>query len=146
PEQYTKEITIANDGIVNQAAVYAYATKSFETIEQLDRWGVKFEKDETGDYAVKKVHHMGAYVLPMPEGHDIKQVLYRQLKRPRVESVNRVGASRVLHGAGGAGSGGVGFDCRTAGFPLGRAKAVVVAGGAAGRLGLPPSGCMMGTY
>lgn len=54
PEQYTKEITIANDGIVNQAAVYAYATHSFETIEQLDRWGVKFEKDETGDYAVKK--------------------------------------------------------------------------------------------
>lgn len=39
PEQYTKEITIANDGIVNQAAVYAYATHSFETIEQLDRWG-----------------------------------------------------------------------------------------------------------
>ena len=77
PEQYTKEITIANDGIVNQAAVYAYATHSFETIEQLDRWGVKFEKDETGDYAVKKVHHMGAYVLPMPEGHDIKKVLYR---------------------------------------------------------------------
>ncbi len=67
PEQYTKEITVANDGIVNQATVHAYATHSFETIEQLDRWGVKFEKDETGDYAVKKVHHMGAYVLPMPE-------------------------------------------------------------------------------
>src|SRR5690606_18807281 len=41
PEQYTKEITIANDGIVNQATVYAYAKNSFATIEQLDRWGVK---------------------------------------------------------------------------------------------------------
>lgn len=40
---------------------------------QLDRWGVKFEKDGTGDYAVKKVHHMGSYVLPMPEGHDIRR-------------------------------------------------------------------------
>ena len=59
PEQYTREITIANDGIVDRQAVYAYATHSFETIEQLDRWGVKFEKDGTGDYAVKKVHHMG---------------------------------------------------------------------------------------
>src|SRR3954464_156851 len=48
PEQYTKEITIANDGVVNQATVYAYAKHSFATIEQLDRWGVKFEKDETG--------------------------------------------------------------------------------------------------
>ncbi len=58
PEQYTREITIANDGIVDQAAVYAYARHSFTTIEELDRWGVKFEKDGTGDYAVKKVHHM----------------------------------------------------------------------------------------
>lgn len=66
PEQYTKEITVANDGIVNQAAVYAYATHSFETLEQLDRWGVKFEKDETGDYAVKKVHHMGHTCCPCP--------------------------------------------------------------------------------
>jgi succinate dehydrogenase/fumarate reductase flavoprotein subunit len=146
PEQYTKEITIANDGIVNQAAVYAYATKSFETIEQLDRWGVKFEKDETGDYAVKKVHHMGAYVLPMPEGHDIKKVLYRQLKRARVEITNRVIATRLLTDAEGAVNGVMGFDCRTADFHLIRAKAVVLACGAAGRLGLPSSGYLMGTY
>lgn len=146
PEQYTKEITIANDGIVNQAAVYAYATKSFETIEQLDRWGVKFEKDETGDYAVKKVHHMGAYVLPMPEGHDIKKVLYRQLKRARVEITNRVIATRLLTDAEGAVNGVMGFDCRTADFHLIRAKAVILACGAAGRLGLPSSGYLMGTY
>ena len=42
PEQYTREITIANDGIVDQSAVYAYARHSFKTIEELDRWGVKF--------------------------------------------------------------------------------------------------------
>ena len=83
PEQYTKEITVANDGIVNQSAVLAYARHSFTTIEQLDRWGVKFEKDANGDYAMRKVHHMGTYVLPMPEGHDVKKVLYRQQARPR---------------------------------------------------------------
>lgn len=32
PEQYTREITIANDGIVDQEAVYAYAKHSFKTI------------------------------------------------------------------------------------------------------------------
>ncbi|WP_263147375.1 fumarate reductase/succinate dehydrogenase flavoprotein subunit [Pseudomonas sp. RIT-PI-AD] len=146
PEQYTKEITIANDGIVNQAAVYAYATHSFETIQQLDRWGVKFEKDETGDYAVKKVHHMGAYVLPMPEGHDIKKVLYRQLKRARVEITNRVIATRLLTDAEGAVNGVMGFDSRTADFHLIKAKAVILCCGAAGRLGLPASGYLMGTY
>lgn len=46
PEQYVKEITIANDGIVNQKTVMAYAENSFDMINQLDRWGVKFEKDE----------------------------------------------------------------------------------------------------
>ncbi|PTQ70461.1 fumarate reductase/succinate dehydrogenase flavoprotein subunit [Pseudomonas sp. GV071] len=146
PEQYTKEITVANDGIVNQAAVYAYATHSFETIEQLDRWGVKFEKDETGDYAVKKVHHMGAYVLPMPEGHDIKKVLYRQLKRARVEITNRVIATRLLTDAEGTVNGVMGFDSRTADFHVIKAKAVILCCGAAGRLGLPASGYLMGTY
>jgi len=146
PEQYTKEITVANDGIVNQAAVHAYATKSFETIEQLDRWGVKFEKDETGDYAVKKVHHMGAYVLPMPEGHDIKKVLYRQLKRARVEISNRMVCTRVLLDGQGAAAGVLGFDCRSGEFRVIRAKAVILACGAAGRLGLPSSGYLMGTY
>lgn len=146
PEQYTREITVANDGIVNQATVHAYACKSFETIEQLDRWGVKFEKDETGDYAVKKVHHMGAYVLPMPQGHDIKKVLYRQLKRARVQISNRVVCTRVLLDAQGAAAGVLGFDCRSGEFQVIRAKAVILACGAAGRLGLPSSGYLMGTY
>jgi succinate dehydrogenase/fumarate reductase flavoprotein subunit len=95
PEQYVKEITTANDGIVNQKTVMAYARNSYSMIEELDRWGVKFEKDETGDYAMRKVHHMGTYVLPMPEGHDIKKVLYRRLKRTRVEMSNRLVATRL---------------------------------------------------
>ncbi|SAK97086.1 putative oxidoreductase [Caballeronia temeraria] len=146
PEQYTKEITVANDGIVNQATIYAYARHSFTTIEELDRWGVKFEKDHTGDYAVRKVHHMGAYVLPMPEGHDVKKVLYRQLKRARVEITNRVVATRLLNGPNGEIAGVMGFDCRTADFYVIRAKAVILCCGAAGRLGLPASGYLMGTY
>ncbi|RZF26262.1 fumarate reductase/succinate dehydrogenase flavoprotein subunit [Paraburkholderia sp. UYCP14C] len=146
PEQYTREITIANDGIVDQSAVYAYAKHSFKTIEELDRWGVKFEKDGTGDYAVKKVHHMGSYVLPMPEGHDIKKVLYRQLKRARVAITNRIVATRLLTDSLGNVNGVLGFDCRTADFYVVRAKAVILSCGAAGRLGLPASGYLMGTY
>ncbi|MNF62750.1 Succinate dehydrogenase flavoprotein subunit [compost metagenome] len=107
---------------------------------------MKFEKDETGDYAVKKVHHMGAYVLPMPEGHDIKKVLYRQLKRARVEISNRVVCTRLLLDGEGAACGVMGFDCRSGEFQVIRAKAVILACGAAGRLGLPSSGYLMGTY
>ncbi len=146
PEQYTREITIANDGIVDQSTVYAYAKHSFTTIEQLDRWGVKFEKDGTGDYAVKKVHHLGSYVLPMPEGHDVKKILYRQLKRQRIAITNRIVVTRVLTAADGSACGVLGFDCRTADFYVVRAKAVIMSCGAAGRLGLPASGYLMGTY
>ncbi|KAF1043546.1 MAG: Succinate dehydrogenase flavoprotein subunit [Herbaspirillum frisingense] len=146
PEQYVKEITIANDGIVNQKAVMAYAANSFSMIEELDRWGVKFEKDETGDYAMRKVHHMGTYVLPMPEGHDIKKVLYRRLKRARVEITNRLVATRLLIADDGSIAGAMAFDCRTGDFHVVRAKTVVLSTGAAGRLGLPASGYLFGTY
>ncbi|MGM9490469.1 fumarate reductase/succinate dehydrogenase flavoprotein subunit [Ideonella sp. YS5] len=146
PEQYVKEITVANDGIVDQEAVMAYAAGSFDMIQELDRWGVKFEKDETGDYSVRKVHHLGAYVLPMPEGHHMKRILYRQLKRARVEITNRVVVTRVLTGENGEVAAVMGFDCRTAELYLIRTKAAVISTGAAGRLGLPASGYLMGTY
>jgi succinate dehydrogenase/fumarate reductase flavoprotein subunit len=146
PEQYVKEITTANDGIVNQKTVMAYAQNSYPMIEELDRWGVKFEKDETGDYAMRKVHHMGTYVLPMPEGHDIKKVLYRRLKRVRVEITNRLVATRLLTADDGSIAGAMAFDCRTGDFHVIRAKTVVLSTGAAGRLGLPASGYLFGTY
>ena len=50
PEQYTKEITIANDGIVDQAPVYKYAQNCFDMIQELDRFGIRFQKNENGDY------------------------------------------------------------------------------------------------
>ena len=146
PEQYVKEITIANDGIVNQKTVMTYARNSFPMIEELDRWGVKFEKDETGDYAMRKVHHMGTYVLPMPEGHDIKKMLYRRLKRTRVDITNRLVATRLLMATDGSVVGAMAFDCRTGIFHIIRAKAVILCTGAAGRLGLPASGYLFGTY
>lgn len=146
PEQYVKEITVANDGIVNQKTVLEYATSSFDMIQELDSWGVKFEKDETGDYAVKKVHHIGTYVLPMPEGHNMKKVLYRQLKKRRVDITNRLMATRLLLDEHGAIAGAMAVDSRTADFHVIRAKAVILATGAAGRLGMPSSGYLFGTY
>lgn len=146
PEQYVKEITIANDGIVNQKTVMAYAERSFDMINQLDKWGVKFEKDETGDYNVKKVHHMGTYVLPMPEGHNIKKILYRQLRRKRVEVINRFMATRLFKGADGRIAGAMLLNPRTGETAVIKAKAVILCTGAAGRLGLPSSGYLFGTY
>jgi succinate dehydrogenase/fumarate reductase flavoprotein subunit len=144
-EQYVKEITMANDGIVNQRAIWEYAIHSFEMIQELDRWGVKFQKTESGDFDVKKVHHKGSYVLPMPEGYDLKKILTRILKRSGVQIINRVMATRLLLD-GNRVAGVLGLDTRDGRFVVIRAKAVILCCGASGRLGLPASGYLYGTY
>ncbi|WP_084572825.1 fumarate reductase/succinate dehydrogenase flavoprotein subunit [Methylocapsa aurea] len=146
PEQYVREITIANDGIVDQKPILAYAERSFDMIRELDDWGVKFLKDENGDYDVKKVHHLGAYVLPMPNGANVKKILYRRLRQAQTLISNRFMATRLLRGADGRIAGAIAVNSRTAEILVIRAKAVILAMGAAGRLGLPASGYLWGGY
>ena len=104
PEDYVAEITRANDGIINQRTVYQTASRGYEMVRRLQQYGVKFAKDAHGDYDVRRVHRSGSYVLPMPEGKDIKKVLYRVLRqhsiRERVRIENRVMPVRVLTAAG----------------------------------------------
>ena len=146
PEQYTKEITIANDGIVDQKAVFKYAERCYSIIEELDSFGIRFLKNENGDFAVKKVHHIGTYVLPMPNGETVKKALYRQLRRARILISNRYMATRLLTASDGRVAGAVAVNTRSAEFLAIRAKAVILCMGAAGRLGLPTSGYLFGTY
>ncbi|WP_328411650.1 fumarate reductase/succinate dehydrogenase flavoprotein subunit [Streptomyces violaceus] len=149
PDDYVAEITRANDGIVDQSTVRQTATRGFGMVQRLESYGVKFEKDEHGDYAVRQVHRSGSYVLPMPEGKDVKKVLYRQLRRremrERIRIENRVMPVRVLTVEGRA-VGAAGFNTRTGQFVQVRAGAVILATGACGRLGLPASGYLYGTY
>src|SRR5277367_785 len=146
PEQYTKEITIANDGIVDQKPVYKYAERCFDIIQELDQFGIRFQKNENGDYAVKKVHHIGTYVLPMPNGETVKKAIYRQLRRARILISNRYMATRLLIADDGRVAGAISVNTRTAEILVIKAKAVILCMGAAGRLGLPTSGYMFGTY
>lgn len=85
---------------VDQAPVYKYASRCFDIIQELDRFGIKFQKNENGDFNVKKVHHLGSYVLPMPNGDTVKKALYRQLCREKVLISNRYMATptRLLTG------------------------------------------------
>ncbi|GII90484.1 fumarate reductase/succinate dehydrogenase flavoprotein subunit [Sinosporangium siamense] len=149
PEDYVAEITRANDGVVNQKTIYQTATRGYDMVRRLERYGVKFEKDEHGEYAVRRVHRSGSYVLPMPEGKDVKKVLYRVLRqrhiREKVHIENRVMPVRVLTSQGRA-VGVAGFDTRSGRFVVVSAGAVILATGACGRLGLPASGYLYGTY
>ncbi|MGW4647135.1 fumarate reductase/succinate dehydrogenase flavoprotein subunit [Kitasatospora sp. NPDC004289] len=149
PDDYVAEITRANDGIVDQRTVRQTATRGFAMVRRLEGYGVKFEKDEYGEYQVRQVHRSGSYVLPMPEGKDVKKVLYRVLRqrhmRERITIENRVMPVRVLT-AGGRAVGAAAFDTRSGEFVTVSAGAVVLATGPCGRLGLPSSGYLYGTY
>lgn len=149
PEDYVAEITRANDGIINQRTVQQTATRGFAMVQRLEKYGVKFEKDEYGEYAVRRVHRSGSYVLPMPEGKDVKKVLYRVMRnrkvRERLTIENRLMPVRVLTVDGRA-VGAVAFDTRSGEFVTVSAGAVILATGACGRLGLPASGYLYGTY
>jgi succinate dehydrogenase/fumarate reductase flavoprotein subunit len=149
PEDYVAEITRANDGIVDQRTIYQTATRGFAMVQRLERYGVKFEKDEHGEYAVRRVHRSGSYVLPMPEGKDVKKALYRVLRqrsmREKITIENRLMPVRVLTD-GGRAVGAAALNSRTGEFVAVAAKAVILATGACGRLGLPASGYLYGTY
>jgi succinate dehydrogenase/fumarate reductase flavoprotein subunit/HEAT repeat protein len=149
PEDYVAEITRANDGIVNQRTIYQTATRGFAMVQRLERYGVKFEKDEHGEYAVRRVHRSGSYVLPMPEGKDVKKALYRVLRRramrEKITIENRLMPVRVVVD-GGRAVGAAALNSRTGEFVAVGAKAVILATGACGRLGLPASGYLYGTY
>ncbi|MEM8717157.1 MAG: fumarate reductase/succinate dehydrogenase flavoprotein subunit [Cyanobacteria bacterium P01_G01_bin.4] len=145
PEQYVREITIANDGILYQDVVYQTGKLGYEVIQELDSWGVKFQKDTYGNYDLKQVHRVGKYVLPMPEGKDLKKILTREVKRHKAKVINRVMATRVIVSDGRA-TGVTGFDVRNGDFVIIQAKAVILSTGACGRLGLPQSGYLYGTY
>lgn len=145
PEAYVKEITMANDGVVNQKALLRYATSNAEMVQELDNWGVKFQKTANGEFDVKKVHHRGSYVLPMPEGYDLKKILCRKIRRVGVKVENRIMATRLLVQNGRV-TGAMGFNTRTGEFVVIHAKAVILCCGACGRLGLPASGYLYGTY
>ncbi len=49
PEQYVREVTLANDGIVEQKTVYQTGKLGFDVIKELESWGVKFQKDAQGE-------------------------------------------------------------------------------------------------
>ncbi|HTM85818.1 MAG TPA: fumarate reductase/succinate dehydrogenase flavoprotein subunit, partial [Mycobacterium sp.] len=106
-------------------------------------------KDEHGEYAVRRVHRSGSYVLPMPEGKDVKKALYRVLRqramREKIRIENRLMPVRVLTD-GGRAVGAAALHTRTGEFVAVGAKTVILATGPCGRLGLPASGYLYGTY
>lgn len=85
----------------------------------------------------------------MPEGKDVTKALYRVLRkremRERITIGNRLMPVRVLT-SGGRAVGAAALRTRTGGFVEIAAKTAILATGPCGRLGLPASGYLYGSY
>ena len=149
PEDYVAEITRANDGIDQPAHGLPDGHPRLRHGAPAGAVRGEVREGRGGRVHVRRVHRCGSYVLPMPEGRDIKKVLYRVLRqrsmRERIRVENRVMPVRVITD-GGRAAGVAGFNSRTGEFVTVRAGAVILATGACGRLGLPASGYLYGTY
>ena len=56
--------TIANDGILDQSAVHKTGLLGFDVIQELEEWGVKFQKDNEGKYDLNKFIELGSMFYP----------------------------------------------------------------------------------
>ena len=82
----------------------------------------------------------------MPEGETSRRSCTASCSAPRVADLQPRHGDAAADGDDGRIAGAIGVDTRTAEILVIRAKAVILCMGAAGRLGLPASGYLFGTY
>ena len=143
-----KEITVANDGIVNQAPVLSL--RAAQLRHDPASWtgsGVSSRRTRTASTRSARSTTSAPTCCRCPKGDTVKKALYRQLRRVQRRD------HQPLHGdppadrrATAASPARSPSTRRTAEFLVVRAKAVILCAGAAGRLGLPASGYLFGTY
>jgi succinate dehydrogenase/fumarate reductase flavoprotein subunit len=144
PEDYVESMALACEGVLNPELCRIEAERSFSILKDLEEWGARFPRDESGQYRVHKVHSKGSFLVDM-EAPDLKKILARQVKKRDVEVLERTVATRLL-AEGGVVNGAVGFNVRSGELIVCPAKAIILATGCAGRFGLPKSGYLYGTY
>ena len=144
PEDYVESMTIACEGVLDPELCRLEAERSFGVLKELEGWGVRFPRDEAGQYRVHKVHSKSSFLVEM-EAPDLKEILARQVRERGVEVLERTVATRLLAEEG-AVNGAIGFNVRSGEFTVCPAKATILTTGCAGRFGLPKSGYLYGTY
>lgn len=144
PEEYVEAMRITCAGILDEELCYLMAKKSFPMIKELEKWGVDFVKDFSGNYETLQVHPKGRFLVPMI-APDLKVILSEQVQNRGIDVVNRTMATSLTLKNSRV-TGAICLNVRTGEVFSIQAKATILATGAAGRFGLPPSGYLYGTY
>jgi succinate dehydrogenase/fumarate reductase flavoprotein subunit len=144
PEEYLESTRLACEGIVDDGPSHAMVSRSWSLVEDLQKWGVYFPKDEAGNYDVLQVHPKGRFCLTMQEP-ELKTILAGRMEASGCQIVNRTMALELLLDDGRV-AGAVGLNVRTGELLVCRAKAVILSCGGTARFGLPDNGYLYGVY
>jgi succinate dehydrogenase/fumarate reductase flavoprotein subunit len=132
----------AAQGILDPAVVRAVGEESFGVLQDLERWGVKFPRDQSGRYETFKqwsARDSAAAVTSIAMAGDVKVILDREVEKRKVRRMEHSPVTAV-HAAGGRVTGVSGFNVRSGDFFTLPAKTVVIAAGSGARFGLPETG------
>ncbi len=148
PMAYTQAIMESAKGYSCGPARYIETSESWDTLLDLEKMGVQIRdvKDEFkgADFRDDKTKLMFAYDYENRHiirvwGYNIKPMLYKEMQRLGVKTVNRVMVTSLLTEGGKQGAkvvGATGVNSRTGEFYVFKAKAVIIATGSAYRLSI----------
>lgn len=144
PELYVEAITEGSAGVVDAKPSYVMAERSFDLLKKLQKWGVYFPTDESGNFKTLKYHVKGRFQTAMEEPN-LKVMIAQKAREAGSLVVNRVMGLELLMD-GGRVAGAIGLNVRTGELTVCRARAVLISAGGLARFSLPNSGYLYGIF
>ena len=144
PELYVEAITEGSAGVVDAKPSHVMAERSFDLLKKLQRWGVYFPTDKSGNFKTLKYHVKGRFQTAMEEPN-LKVMIAQRAREAGSLVVNRVMGLELLMD-GGRVAGAIGLNVRTGELTVCRARAVLISAGGLARFSLPNSGYLYGIF
>jgi succinate dehydrogenase/fumarate reductase flavoprotein subunit len=141
-EEYVRHVVQDWSPLCNESAQQVLARDSFAILKELESWGVRFRKDAKGQYVVGL---KGPFQVSYTNGHDLKPILAREVRRREVRVLDHSSVTRLFVEDGRVTGASV-LGVRAERFTAISAKAVILAAGGCARLGLPASGYLFSGF
>jgi len=150
PEDIVEHLTYVTEGVLDQKVAYLYGQMGMEVVKDLEEImerepGDLFPLDEDGNYQLYYLHPVDkALMIPM-HGEEMKRAMAKAVRKTGAVVYDRTPAVKLIKENGKI-AGVVGFNIRTGEYRYIKTKAVCLTAGCAGRIAMPSSGYLAGTY
>jgi succinate dehydrogenase/fumarate reductase flavoprotein subunit len=123
-----REIVAGNDGIADQKLVQATLANSYERLRDFESMGMKFDRDERGQYVRRPTRGLDLARVMYPEGGGLEfsWILRRALENAGVQLLDRIFITGLLRDQGRV-IGAVGIHGRSGEFHVFNARTTIIA-------------------